>query len=138
MVLAMVLAFVGCAMPDNVVLYTDVNVVKWSDKATVELDYKDEPRTCDMDMLFHINRHFIADTLSLEITTITPDSLRYTEKLCVPVAVEWNDSDSRSVDLSVPYRRDVTLDRQGVYAISIRPVVPVSGVESAGVNFQMK
>lgn len=142
-VLAIAFVLAGCGMPDNVVRYTDVNVVEWQEEAVVEYENEydnksDEARLCDMDMLFHVNRHFVADTLDVRITTITPDSLRYTERLYIPVRVEWSKATEYSADVLVPYRRNVTFDKQGVYVIGIEPVVAVSGVESVGINFQMK
>lgn len=138
-ILSIAFSLAGCSMPDNVVRYTDVNVVEWQEEAVVQYENKsDDARLCDMDMLFHVNRHFVADTLDVRITTITPDSLRYTERLYIPVKVEWNKATEYSADVLVPYRRNVTFDKQGVYVIGIEPVVAVSGVESVGINFQMK
>ena len=92
----------------------------------------------DLDVTLHINRRFEAQSVALEITTLTPDSLRYSESVTLPVRVRWTSNRAKTTDIEIPYRRDVHFAHKGVYHISLRPLQDVVGVEAAGITFQTK
>lgn len=129
---------VGCNLPENRVVYKDVNVGKWDESATIVFTHEGKPYRCDMDILLHVNSGFKVQRCAFEISTITPDSLRYTESVTVPISEAQLSKTEHFFDISIPYRRDVDMDKNGEYKIVISPLVPLSDVESVGVNFQLK
>lgn len=135
---ASVVAFVQCNAPRNVVLFDDVNLGEWREPAEVVLHHQQGRSVGDMSILLHVNHNFSADTIGVEVVVHTPDSLRYTERIVMPVTVEWGDDKNGFVDVEIPYRRDVSFAVEGDYLISLRPLRGVQGVEAAGVNFQWK
>ena len=138
MVVVCVAAMSGCGRLTNRVVCQDVNVMAWVDRAEVALEHEGDFRRCDMDILLHVNRMFDEESVALELTFTTPDSLRYSECVEVPVSVDWGTTAKYYSDIVVEYRRDVKLKKDGIYSVSIRPLKPLRGVESAGVNFRMK
>ena len=129
---------VGCKLPENRVVYKDVNVGVWDEGATIVFTHDGKPCRCDMDILLHVNRGFKAQRCAFEISTITPDSLRYTEDVAVLISEAQLSETKYLFDISIPYRRDVDMDKNGEYKIVISPLVPLSDIESVGVNFQLK
>lgn len=135
---AVLFLLVGCAMPYNRVFYQDVNVMTWQQRAVITFSYDEEPRYGDMDLLLHVNGDFEPRDLNFEITVISPDSLRYTECISVPQPVRHAATSDHVEDIKIPYRQDVELAKRGEYTVEIMPLTPLSGVESVGVNFQLK
>lgn len=136
--LAVLCLLVGCAVPENRVVYKDVNVGTWQQSATIEFSYSEEPRCSDVDLLLHVNRNFRPCDLGFEVTVITPDSLRYTEQIFISATMLPPMVTDRMEDIKIPYRRDMELAKKGEYNIVITPLAPLSDVEAVGVNFQLK
>ncbi len=124
-----------CRMADCSVRIVDVNTDMWDDEATITFVNNDTAAMRNLDLILHVNKDFDADSISLDITVFTPDSLRYRERVALPVNARWN-ADMRQVDIEVPYRRNVVFAHEGKYTINMTPVAGVSGVEAAGINFQ--
>lgn len=133
-----VVAFVQCNAPRNVVLFDDVNLGEWCEPAEVVLHKQQGQSVADMSIVLHVNHNFSADTIGVEVAVHTPDSLRYVERVVMPVQVEWGDDKNGFVDVEIPYRRDVSFAVEGDYLISLQPLSVLQGVEAAGVNFQWK
>ena len=133
-----VVAFVQCNAPRNVVLFDDVNLGEWCEPAEVVLRKQQGQSVADMSIVLHVNHNFSADTIGVEVAVHTPDSLRYVERVVMPVTVEWGDDKNGFVDVEIPYRRDVSFAVEGDYLISLQPLSVLQGVEAAGVNFQWK
>ena len=129
---------VGCDVSENRVVYKDVNVREWDESATIAFTHDGKPRRCDIDILLHVNRDFDARQCAFEISTITPDSLRYAESVTIPISEMQLSETEHFFDVCIPYRRDVGIDKNGEYKIIILPLVPLSDVEAVGVNFQLK
>lgn len=138
MVVICIAALDGCSRLTNRVVSQDVNVIAWEDRAEVVLEHEGDFKRCDMDILLHVNRTFDEESVALELTFITPDSLRYSECVEAPISVDWGTTAKYFSDIAIEYRRDVKLKKDGIYSVSIRPLKPLRGVESAGVNFRMK
>ncbi|MBR3775393.1 MAG: hypothetical protein IKL12_04720 [Alistipes sp.] len=105
---------------------------------TVTYNNTDTTPLRDLNVTLHINRHFTASDIALEITTLTPDSLRYTESITLPIEAEWPGNNTMAIDVELPYRRDVHFSHEGEYSIILRPLQSLQGVEAAGINFQTK
>lgn len=129
---------VGCSVPENRVVYKDVNVREWNEGATIALTHDGKPRRCDMDILLHVNSDFDARQCAFEISTIAPDSLRYSESVILPISEAQLSETEHFFDVRIPYRRDVEFAKNGEYNIVITPLAPLSNVEAVGVNFQLK
>ena len=122
--------------PDRVVM-SDVNVAAWHEMATLTFQNKAIER-CDMNVILHVNRHLSANEIALLITTFTPDSLRHTEQVTLPVEFTWSQPTATSADVELAYRRNVELKHKGEYIFQITPIESIKGVEAVGINFHDK
>ena len=132
------LLFVQCRTTECSVVMEDVDINDWSEETTVSYTNKQTANNYDLNIVLHVNRRFEAKQLEFEITTMTPDSLRYSEQVTLPVSLSWENPTAVTTDIELPYRRDVTLRCEGEYTMVITPRQSVVGVEAAGINFQMK
>ena len=121
--------------PDKVVM-CDVHRASWRDAATIAYDNTSIER-CDMSVMLHINRSFKAEEVELQITMLTPDSLRYTEQVTLPIKLNDKRGAMAATDLELPYRHNVELRRKGEYVWQITPVEEITGVEAVGISFQI-
>jgi hypothetical protein len=90
-----------------------------------------------MSVMLHINRSFKAEEVELQITMLTPDSLRYTEQVTLPIKLNDKRGAMAATDLELPYRHNVELRRKGEYVWQITPVEEIAGVEAVGISFQI-
>ena len=129
-----------CSIDKNHVVMEDVSTSGWDNPVTLHYNLKDqldsEIKAENMSVMLRVCHKFKAERLDLEITTMTPDSLSYSEQVSLPVDFEWQGSISRSVEIELPYRREVELRLRGEYIITLRPNSPVEGIESVGINFK--
>ena len=138
--LAMVtlLLFTQCGSTECSVVMQDVDIDGWTEEATLTYTNKQTELNYDLSVVLHVNRRFTAQQLELEITTMTPDSLRYSEQVTLPVSFSWESPTDITCDVELPYRQNVALRCKGEYKMVITPQQSVEGVEAAGMNFQMK
>ena len=132
------LVFVQCRTEQSAVAMGDVSIDGWDNPITVTYKNTEANRLCDLGVTLHINRRYATDSVALEITTLTPDSLRYSEVVTLPAKAEWPSKQSTTMDIAIPYRHDVRLMHEGEYYIILRPLQSIEGVEAAGINFQTK
>ena len=132
------LLFVQCRTTECSVVMEDVDVNDWSEETTLSYTNKQTELNYDLSVVLHVNRRFTAQQLELEITTMTPDSLRYSEQVTLPVSFSWESPTDITCDVELPYRQNVALRCKGEYKMVITPQQSVEGVEAAGMNFQMK
>ena len=130
-----IFAFVQCGVTECEVVMTDVDAQCWDDSATISYQNSNTDVQRNLSVMLHINRHFDSNDIALEITTCTPDSLRYSEKVLLPIKVEWANGVVDATDVELPYRRGANLRHKGEYKITITPKHPVKGVVAAGINF---
>ena len=138
MAIIAMLVFVQCRTEQSAVAMGDVSIDGWDNPITVTYKNTEADRLCDLGVTLHINRRFATDSVALEITTLTPDSLRYSEVVTLPAKAEWPSKQSTTMDIAIPYRHDVRLMHEGEYYIILRPLQSIEGVEAAGINFQTK
>ena len=131
------LVFVQCRTEQSAVAMDDVSIDGWDNPITVAYTNTDQDALCDLGVTLHINRRFATDSVALEITTLTPDSLRYSEVVTLPAKAEWPSKQPTTMDIAIPYRHDVRLMHEGEYHIILRPLQSIEGVEAAGINFQI-
>ena len=138
MAIIAMLVFVQCRTEQSAVAMGDVSIDGWDNPITVTYKNTEADRLCDLGVTLHINRRYATDSVALEITTLTPDSLRYSEVVTLPAKAEWPSKQSTTMDIAIPYRHDVRLMHEGEYYIILRPLQSIEGVEAAGINFQTK
>ena len=131
-----ILLCVQCGIAEYEVVMTDVDSHNWEDSATITYENSDTEQSRSLAIMLHVNRQFEADGVELEITTFTPDSLRYSEKVALPVDIVWPNRVVDATDVELPYRRGVNLRHKGEYKITITPRQPIKGVVAAGINFK--
>ena len=71
------LLFVQCRTTECSVVMEDVDINDWSEETTVSYTNKQTENNYDLNIVLHVNRRFKTKQLELGITTMTPDSLRY-------------------------------------------------------------
>ena len=130
------LLFTQCRISECQVVMADVDVDGWSDEITLLHINQDTTSRYTLNLALHVNRLFKAKELDVEITTMTPDSLRYTEHVTIPLNSPWSTETEATTDIVIPYRQDVHLRCLGEYKIMLAPQQDIVGVEAAGINFQ--
>ena len=130
------LLFTQCRMAECTVVMEDVNINNWCNEVSVSYTNNDTEHNYDLSLMLHVNRRFTAKQLDVEIITMTPDSLRYGERVSLPVNYKWESPTTPMTDVAIPYREDVHLRCKGEYKVTITPLNDVVGVAAAGINFQ--
>ena len=80
-------------------------------------------------VVLRYDRKDVVDTLSLNIVTISPDSLVLSENMTLRIP---RLGDMRPAEQSFPYRRGVVLQRKGEYRFRLTPGMKADGVGSVG------
>ena len=130
-----VLLFVQCKKADLMVAMSDVSINNWDEAATIERVNEDTVTYYDLNIVLHVNNHFRNEDIELEVTMTSPDAIRHTERVSLTCNAEWDGVTAHSNDIEIPYRRNVSLLRNGKYTIHITPLSEISGVEAVGMNF---
>ncbi len=124
-----------CSLDKNHVVMEDVNTTSWDNPISLQyISEEKEPR--NLSITLRVRESFEAEKLAFDITTMTSDSLCYNEQVTLPVDFQWQGNVARSMEIELPYRRNVEFSRNGEYIIRLRPLSPIKGVESAGINFK--
>lgn len=128
----------SCNINPNSVAVADVSRSGWVEQIDLVYDNQDTSALYDMGVVLRLSSGFQAKMLQLNMVIVTPDSLRYEERVALPVTVgQWH-KEAESKEIVLPYRQNVHLARQGVYGVSITPEGSVVGVEAAGVIFEKR
>lgn len=125
-----------CRIAENTVVMEDVNISGWESSTVVKYQNRDTSSLRNMSLALHVNRLYYQEQIEVEICTMSPDSLRFTERVVLPAQAQWPSATAPTVDLEIPYRRDVHLRCEGEYVVSITPERSIRGVEAVGINFQ--
>ena len=133
---ATLLLFVQCRTTECSVVMEDVDINGWSDEINLSYTNNDTTTNYNLSLMLHINRRFASEQVEIEIVTMTPDSLRYSERVSLPVNFVWDSPTMPMKDVAIPYRQDVHLRCKGEYKMTITPLQGITGVAAAGINFQ--
>ena len=133
-----ILLMVQCRVVENTVVMEDVSVRSWTEATTIKYVNSDTTTLRNLSVTLHVNRLYNNDSIALEISTMTPDSLRYTEQVVMPATAEWPSENATTTDVEIPYRKNARLRCEGEYVVRITPQKEVVGVEAAGINFESK
>ena len=128
----MSLLMAGCLSPERVSV-CDVSPASWEERVQVTYTNRDTTAIAELRVVLRLADRCATDSLTLRITTFSPDSLRASEyhRLQFPpkrVAAPLH----RVVE--VPSRRGVQLKRSGEYRFALTPTHPIEGVEAVGMK----
>lgn len=133
-VLFLLLALCACR-PTSLTVMQDVPARLWQEPVTVAFDAADTAALSDLYAVIRYNEAFREDTLTLRITTCSPDSLYFGETLWITVVHKHTAAPLRSQQRT-PYRRRVRFGQAGTYRMTFRPTRPVRGIESVGLQIE--
>lgn len=108
---------------------SDLAGYRWSEAACFTVDNDDTLSLRDLSIAVRYNRRLAADSIIVDITTLTPDSLRLEEQFTLYVP---STDEVQPVERIFPYRRNARLLREGAYRFAIAPSEEIKGVESVG------
>lgn len=119
----------ACGSHGTTVEMNDMAGWRWSQAEDFTLANDDTLSLRDLSIVLRYNREFDADSIVVDITTLSPDSLRLDERFTLHVPPT---DEVRPVERIFPYRRNARLMRQGIYRFTVSPVGEITGVESVG------
>ncbi len=122
----------GCSSPYRSI-EADVDATAWVDPVELILPNTDTLDCYDWQLFVRSDDRIAADTFTLRIAVVTPDSLRFEESFLVRLPVRPVPAAVRS-EAGIDYRRRVRLSRSGDYRLTIRPLYPLRGIESVGIQ----
>lgn len=126
---ACALWFASCSSHGTTVEMNDMPEYRWSEAAHFSVDNDDTLSLRDLSVVVRYNRELKADSITVAITTLTPDSLRLDERFTLHVP---RTNEVRAVERIFPYRRNARFMRPGIYRFTISPADEIIGVESVG------
>lgn len=122
----------GCVTPHRSAV-CDVDPFAWSEAAEIAYANADTLTRYDAALFLRCNGRFTEDTLTVRVATLTPDSLRFVECVCLHIP-DTEHPAALVREAVIPYRQRVCLAREGVYRFSVTPLRTVRGVEAAGIH----
>lgn len=123
---------VGCITPERVEM-CDVSPAGWKERVEVAYAHSDTTATLALRVVLRLEERFATDSLTLRITTLSPDSLRGSEYHRLHLPSSRVAAPLRRV-VEVPYRRGVRLQHVGKYRFALTPTRPIEGVEAVGMK----
>ena len=127
--LVVVLLIVACRGEQRVVEVHDQPAECWEEVEEFTFVNDDTLSLRDIAIVLRYNRREVTDTLSLNIVTISPDSLVLSEDMTLRIP---RLGDMRPAEQSFPYRRSVVLQRRGEYRFRLTPRAKAEGIGSVG------
>lgn len=124
-----VLLIVACRSEQHVVEVHDQPSACWEGVEEFSFINDDTLSMREIAVVLRYNRRDVADTLSLNILTIAPDSLVLSEDMTLRIP---RLGDMRPAEHSFPYRRSVVLQRRGEYRFRLTPRAKAEGIGSVG------
>ena len=126
------MACVGCSNSDMAVA-ADVDPSLWRLPVRLSFENSDTQQPCRLTLFARLADSFEADTLTVRIETLSPDSTRYREYHRMLLSAERTAAPLRRIAL-VPYRRKVVFPQKGCYHIEIQPTRRIAGIEAVGLQ----
>lgn len=125
----------SCGSSD-VVIMQDVNIGSWDEQATICFENEQAGSLYDIDIVLHVNSNYSTKSCQMEIAVTAPDSLSTSEIITLHTPLEAKSPAAKARDIVVPYRRRIEMTQSGAYNYTLRPVTPLSDVESVGIVFK--
>lgn len=122
----------GCTTPYRSVV-ADVSARNWSEPVELLLPNTDTLDCYDWQLFIRNDERIAADTFTVRITVVSPDSLRFEELFLVRLPAQFTPAAVLRETL-IDYRRNVRLFRSGDYRLTIEPLHPLQGIEAVGIQ----
>ena len=119
----------ACASGGTTVEMHDMADLRWSDTVHISVDNDDTLSMRDLSVVVRYNRQLKTDSVTVDITTMTPDSLRLEERFTLHIPPT---NEVHAVERIFPYRRNARLLRSGIYQFTLSSQEEIVGVESVG------
>lgn len=123
----------ACSSPSAHVEMSDMAGYSWSEPAVFTVDNDDTLSLRELSIVIRYNREFAADSVTVGVATLTPDSLRLEERFTLHIPAT---EQVRPVERIFPYRTRVRLMRCGQYRFTLSAADTVGGVESVGMMIE--
>ena len=120
---------VACNEPQHSIEMHDVDEAVWSNAEEFTYDNQDSLSKRDISIVVRYGSDYVADSVSLRILAISPDSLVTEEPFTLRIP---RIKEVRPEEQTFLYRKDVVLGRCGEYTFRITPDTLVEGISSVG------
>lgn len=124
-----VVLMVACRSNEHIVEVHDQPSAGWEGVEEFCFMNDDTLSMREIAVVLRYDRKDVADSVALNIVTISPDSLVLSEDMTLRIPRLGN---LRPAEQSFPYRRGVVLQRKGEYRFRLTPHATVEGVGSVG------
>ena len=121
---------VACGNTGHTVAVEDVESRVWSEPMDFYYDNSDTLSLRDVSIVVRYEGKEVADSVAMDILTVSPDSLVYEEPFTLHIP---RLADMRPEEHTFLYRRRVLLSRPGRYLFRLTPNAPAEGVSSIGI-----
>lgn len=131
-VIVMVVAAVAvsCNEAQHSVVMHDMESCAWSNAEEFTYDNTDSLAKRDLSLVVRYGTGYVADSVSLRILTISPDSMVTEEPFTLRIP---RIKEVRPEEQTFLYRRNVVLSRKGEYHFRLTPDSIVDGISSIGI-----
>ena len=130
-VVAIIVAImVACGNTGRTVVVEDIESRVWSEPRDFFYDNSDTLALRDISIVVRYEGSRVADSVAMDILTISPDSLVYEEPFTLHIP---RLADMRPDEHTFIYRRNVLLARPGRYLFRLTPHAPAEGIASMGI-----
>lgn len=120
---------VACNEPQHSIEMHDMDEAIWSNAEEFTYDNQDSLSKRDISIVVRYGSDYVADSVSLRILAISPDSLVTEEPFTLRIP---RIKEVRPEEQTFLYRKDVVLGRCGEYTFRITPDTLVEGISSVG------
>ena len=120
---------VACNEPQHSIDMHDMDEAVWSNAEEFTYDNQDSLSKRDISIVVRYGSDYVADSVSLRILAISPDSLVTEEPFTLRIP---RIKEVRPEEQTFLYRKDVVLGRCGEYTFRITPDTLVEGISSVG------
>lgn len=127
--MAVMLIVAGCGTAKRSVEMHDTEHSEWREYEDFYYDNSDTLSKRDISVVVRYSMGYVADSVSLNILCISPDSLVVEESFTLHIP---HLSDMRPEVQHFPYRSNVVLAKRGRYHFRLRPQEAVEGISSVG------
>ena len=127
---ACALVTISCKEQAHSVEMHDIKTDTWSTSEEFAYNNADSLSKRDISIVVRYGNGYIADSVSLRILAISPDSLVVEEPFTLHIP---HIGDLRPEEQTFLYRRNVVLSRKGEYLFRLMPDTIVEGISSIGI-----
>ena len=129
-VMAVAAIAVSCTEAQHGVVMHDMESCAWSTTEQFTYDNTDSLAKRDLSFVVRYGTGYVADSVSLRILTISPDSMVTEEPFTLRIP---RIKEVRPEEQTFLYRHNVVLSRKGEYHFRLMPDTIVEGISSIGI-----